>query len=59
MKKTVQWQAHCLMPNCNWTSDITSQKEAATQVKQHLNDTAHPDYVPQTLWDMITEKDTP
>lgn len=45
------------MSGCNWTSDITDQKRAATQVKQHLNDTAHPDYVPQTIWDMLTEQD--
>ena len=45
------------MPGCNWTSDIGDQKKAAQQVKQHLNDTAHPGYVPQTIWDMLEEKD--
>ena len=54
--KTIAWQAHCMV--CNWTSEITDQKRATRQVKEHLNYTGHPDYAPTPLWDLLKDKDS-
>ena len=54
-KKTIAYQAHC--GACTWISDVTDLKAVQKQVKQHLNDMAHPDYVPQTIWNLLNDEE--
>lgn len=49
-KQLIAMQAHCLHPNCGWSSGKGTAAEVKKWVGEHLDDSLHRDFVDIPLW---------